>query len=290
VEVAKNIIAETFPQFAKLRVELLGEGWDFRVFEVGERWLFRFPKHETSVTKLNMEHKLLAGLHEWVSLPIPYYEYYGQSRARSGQPFAGYRKLPGVPGDRAEMVDRPQVARLLGLFLDTLHTYPLNRAEEAGVREEMDMVAHWRNRAFEGLKKIVDLEVDTHRLQQYLASNSPSRYEGTPRVVHNDLWTEHVLINPDSGSVNAVIDWGDAAIGDPAVDFAGLYTWYGESWMKSVLEFYPGALDSEVISRARYLATCMAIHGVALGQAVGRPKWIEAGEKVVWWVLASKAS
>jgi aminoglycoside phosphotransferase (APT) family kinase protein len=184
-----------------------------------------------------MEHKLLAGLHEWVSLPIPHYEYYGQSRARSEQPFAGYRKLPGIPGDQAEMVDRPLVARQLGLFLDTLHTYPLNKAEEAGVREQMDMVAHWRNRAFEGLKKIVDFEVNTHRLQHYLVSNSPSRYEGTLRLVHNDMWAEHVLINSHSGSVNAIIDWGDTAIGDPAVDFAGLYTWYGESWMKCVLDF-----------------------------------------------------
>ena len=82
-----------------MRVALLDEGWDFRLFEVGERWLFRFPKHETSVTKLNMERKLLSSLGEWVSLPVPIYEYYGRSRAPSGQPFAGYRKLPGVPGD-----------------------------------------------------------------------------------------------------------------------------------------------------------------------------------------------
>jgi aminoglycoside phosphotransferase (APT) family kinase protein len=269
-----------------MRVELLGEGWDFRLFEVGERWLFRFPKRETSVTKLNMEHKLLSGLGEWVSLPIPNYEYYGRSGASSGQPLAGYRKLPGVPGDLAEMVDRPQVARQLGLFLDTLHTYPLNRAGEAGVREERDMVAHWRNKAFDGLKKIVEFEADTHRLQQYLTSNSPSPFEGTLKLVHNDLWADHILINPQSGAVSGVIDWGDTAIGDPAVDFAGLYTWYGESWLKRVLEFYPGALDSEVISRARYLATCLAIHSVALGQAANRPPWIEAGEKVLRWVFA----
>jgi aminoglycoside phosphotransferase (APT) family kinase protein len=150
----------------------------------------------------------------------------------------------------------------------------------------MDMVAHWRNRAFEGLKTIVDSEVSTHRLQRYLESNSPSRYEGTLRLVHNDLWPEHVLFNPHSGSVNGIIDWGDTAIGDPAVDFAGLYTWYGESWMKCVLEFYPGALDSEVISRARYLATCLAIHSIALGQACSRLQWIEAGRKVLRWVFA----
>jgi aminoglycoside phosphotransferase (APT) family kinase protein len=77
--------------------------------------------------------------------------------------------------------------------------------------------------------------------------------------------------------VSGIIDWGDAAIGDPAVDFAGLYTWYGEIWLESVLESYLGPLDSEVISRTRYLATCFAIHTLALGQDLDRPRWIKAG-------------
>jgi aminoglycoside phosphotransferase (APT) family kinase protein len=285
-EDAKNIITATFPRFRGMRVALLGEGWDFRLFEVGERWLFRFPKHETSVTKLNMERKLLSGLGEWVSLPVPIYEYYGHSRALSDQPFAGYRKLPGVPGDLAEAVDRPLVARQLGLFLDTLHTYPLDSAKGAGVPEVRDMVAHWRNKAFEGLKKIVDFEANAYRLQQYLSNNSPTPFKGTPRLVHNDLWADHVLIDSRSGGVAGIIDWGDTSIGDPAVDFAGLYTWHGESWLKRVLESYPGALDSELITRAHYLATCLAIHNVALGQAISRPEWIEAGERVLRWVLA----
>ena len=29
--------------------------------------------------------------------------------------------------------------------------------------------------------------------------------------------------------VSGIIDWGDAAISDPAVDFVGLFTWYGEN-------------------------------------------------------------
>jgi aminoglycoside phosphotransferase (APT) family kinase protein len=285
-EDAENIITATFPRFRGLRVALLDEGWDFRLFEVGDQWLFRFPKHETSVIKLNMERKLLSGLGEWVSLPVPIYEYYGRASLLSDQLFAGYRKLPGVPGDLAEVVDRPLVTRQLGLFLDTLHTYPLDTAKEAGVPEVRDMVAHWRNKALEGLKKIVDFEVTTYQLHHYLSKNAPSPFEGTPRLVHNDLWAEHVLIDSRSGGVVGIIDWGDTAIGDPAIDFAGLYTWHGESWLKRLLESYPGALDSELISRAHYLATCLAIHNVALGRALGRPEWIEAGENVIRWVLA----
>ncbi len=109
-----------------------------------------------SVTKLIIERKLLSGLGKWVSLPVPIYESSGRSCAFSDQPIAGYRKLPGIPADLAEEADRPLVARQLGLFLDTLHSYPFETAKEAKVPEVRDMVTHWRNKAFEGLKKIVD--------------------------------------------------------------------------------------------------------------------------------------
>lgn len=286
-ESAKAIIAATFPQFRGVRVELLDEGWDFRVFEVDTRWLFRFPKREEGVTKLNMERKLLSGLGEWVSLPVPNYEYFGGSRENSGRPFAGYRKLPGIPGDLSEAVDRHLVARQLGLFLDKLHTYPVDRAREAGVWEEGDLVAHWRDKSFEELNRIVDLQVDLYHLRHYLESDVPSPFEDAPRLVHNDLWAEHILVDLRSGGVSGIIDWGDAAIGDPAVDFAGLYTWYGESWLECVLECYPGTLDSEVISRARYLATCLAIHNITLGRDIRRPRWVKAGEEALQWIFAT---
>ena len=76
---ARAIIIAAFPEFRGARVELLDEGWDFQVFEDDAGWLFRFPKREGGVAKLNMERKLLPGLGEWVSLPVPNYEYFCES-------------------------------------------------------------------------------------------------------------------------------------------------------------------------------------------------------------------
>ena len=270
-----------------MHVELFGEGYDFRVFEVGPRWLFRFPKREACATKLIMECRLLPGLGKWVSLPVPSYEYFGESRESSGRPFAGYRKLPGIAGDVSETVDWHMVARQLGLFLDKLHTYPVDRAREAGVLEQSDLVAHWRDKAFEELNRNVNLNVDIHNLRRYLENDVPSLFEDAPRLVHNDLWAEHILVDLHSGGVSGIIDWGDVVIGDPAVDFAGLYTWCGESWLESVLESYPGTLDSEVISRARYLATCLAIHCITLGRELLRPRWIKVGQEALRLVFST---
>jgi hypothetical protein len=161
-------------------MELLGEGWDFQVFEVDARWLFRFPKREASVAKLNMERKLLSGLGEWVSLPVPSYEYFCESHESPSRPFAGYRKLPGVGGDASKMVDRHEVARQLGVFLARLHTYPVDKAREADVPEARDLVAHWRGNSCEQLQGLDGLNVNLGLLRRYLENDTPMTFQGSP--------------------------------------------------------------------------------------------------------------
>ena len=89
-ERANAIIVAAFPQFRGMEVVSLDEGYDFRIFEVEATWLFRFPKREASVAKLHREHQLLPRLHKAVPLPVPTYEFFGQSNERPGWPFAGY--------------------------------------------------------------------------------------------------------------------------------------------------------------------------------------------------------
>ena len=283
----KSIINTAFPEFRGARVELLDEGWDFQVFEVDERWLFRFPKRESGVAKLNMERKLLSSLGEWVSLPVPNYEYFCESHESLNRPFAGYRKLLGVGGDTAKMVDRREVARQLGVFLARLHTYPVDKAREAGVPETRDLVAYWRGKSCQQLQGLDGLHVNLGLLRRYLENEIPVPFEGSASLVHSDLWALHILVDSRSGRVSGIIDWGDAVIGDPAIDFACLYTWYGESWLESVLAHYTGKLDAEVISRSRYLATCLAIHSITLGRELGRIQWVEAGYAALQFVLAT---
>jgi aminoglycoside 2''-phosphotransferase len=229
------------------------------------------------VAKLSKERKLLPGLGEWVPLPVPEYEYFHESGEGAGRTFGGYRKLPGISGDLSKMVDRRTVARQLGKFLEKLHAYPVEKARDAGVPEERDLVARWRDKSRDQLGGLIDPKVNRSLLQRYLQNDAPPAYDGALSLVHNDLWPEHILVDARSGVANGIIDWGDALIGDPAIDFACLYAWQGESWLKEVLTHYAGNLDPEVIRRARYLATCLAIHNITLGHHDGRALWTEAG-------------
>ena len=274
---AKTIITTALPEFRDARVELLDEGWDFKVFEVEGRWLFRFPKRESGVAKLNMEYKLLSGLREWVSLPVPNYKFFSESHETSCRPFGGYRKLQGIGGDSSKIVDRQETARQLGIFLSRLHTYPVDKAREAGVPEKRDLVVFWRDRSREQLRKLEGLNVNPDLLSRYLENDAPVSFEGVVSLVHNDLWAEHILVDSSSGWVSGIIDWGDTIIAEPAIDFAYLYTWFGKSWLENILVHYTGKLDADVISRSRYLAACLAIHCITLGRKQGRIQWVEAG-------------
>jgi aminoglycoside phosphotransferase (APT) family kinase protein len=280
-ERAQAIISTNFARFRGMHVAFLGEGWDFQVFEVDRNWLFRFPKREESAAKLTKEYQLLSDLEEWVSLPVPNYQYYCESYEGSSWPFAGYNKLPGTPADVAETVDWPSVARQLGHFLADLHAYPIDRAEEAGVPNERDRLAQWCDESLTELDGVAELPVDRRDLSSYLESDVPGRFDDTPRLVHNDLWAEHVLIDPHTRRVSGIIDWGDAAIGDPTVDLAGVYAWHGEQGLRDVLTHYTGTLDPDIICRARYLTTCLAIHNIKLGQDLGHALWIRAGQKAL---------
>ena len=51
-----------------------------------------------------------------------------------------------------------------------------------------------------------------------------------------------------------IVDWADAAITDPAVDFAGLGIWLGPSFVHEVLNVYTGSSDEGTFHRAMFLA------------------------------------
>jgi len=47
-------------------------------------------------------------------------------------------------------------------------------------------------------------------------------YGFTPRLIHGDIDPRNILIDA-SGYIVGLIDWGEAAVGDPALDYGGLF-------------------------------------------------------------------
>ena len=73
-------------------------------------------------------------------------------------------------------------------------------------------------------------------------------------LVHGDISGFHTLIGPD-GSLRGVIDFGYAAIGDPALDLAGVLNDRSRAFLGGVVAHYPRPLDPEAPVRAEaYIA------------------------------------
>ncbi|MBO2453038.1 aminoglycoside phosphotransferase family protein [Actinomadura barringtoniae] len=72
-----------------------------------------------------------------------------------------------------------------------------------------------------------------------------------PVLLHNDLKGEHLLVD-EAGRVSGVLDWTDAAVGDPAEDVAGLAISVGAEAAARVAAAY----GPEVVARGLFLARC----------------------------------
>lgn len=78
------------------------------------------------------------------------------------------------------------------------------------------------------------------RLRQYLHRISDTAYRGSPVLLHGDFWPENILWKGQI--IAAVLDWEDAAIGDPLSDVAccalELRYKFGKSRMQEFIQAY----------------------------------------------------
>jgi len=59
-----------------------------------------------------------------------------------------------------------------------------------------------------------------HMAEDMLRSLAPQLENVRPALLHGDLGDQEIFVDPRSGAVTAIVDWGDALSGDPLYDFA----------------------------------------------------------------------
>ncbi|MFK0153369.1 aminoglycoside phosphotransferase family protein [Streptomyces sp. NPDC090499] len=131
-----------------------------------------------------------------------------------------------IPGGTAEEHDVSAVgeADLAGL-LTGLREVPVRQAETLGVpRTPPRSLEALRRMAVPAAERLAAAdEFDASRLLQLTPPGAAqlAAQPGTAVLVHHDLKGEHLVVSAD-GRVRGVLDWTDAAVGDPAEDIAGL--------------------------------------------------------------------
>ena len=212
------------PELLGVSVETVTEiegGWDYVVFEVNGAWIVRIPRRPEVRAWLLKETRLLPELAPTLPLPVPAFEV---NHGDSALPFVAYRRIEGDPIDQLlELpVDLREMGERLGRFLASLHGFPAARAGELTRTDRTTWMRELRLLRDEGEATVFPLLSPEERVRaQRMFDNffeSSASVEAT--LVHADLGPDHILCARDS--VTGVIDWSDACVGDPAIDFGWL--------------------------------------------------------------------
>ena len=200
----------------------------------------------------------------------------GMREVRDGRAFLGtvHELVPGTPvpvGLRGAA--RERLCTDIGRFLAALHAVPAARAKRAGAPERDLWPDLYRGLIEETLPQLGP----NARAWLSRAAVDFLRAGGTrnaPRVlVHGDIQQTHLLAD-DDGALSGVIDFGEAQVADPALDFAGVLNHLGWRDLKRVWMAYGaagGQLDREVERRTRFYIAVVPIYRVIYGEAAEGP-------------------
>lgn len=248
------------PKLAEQPLRELGRGLDNVAHVVGDA-AGDLVLRVADGPEVRREAALLRVLAPRLPLPIPAPRF-----ADTDEGVLAYPLLPGRP--LLGRVPAPGVAAQLGRFLRALHA--IDPADVAGLVavEEADP-EEWLAE-LHGPAALIDA----------VRSAVPEPAGPRPAVLcHADLGAEHVL--DQDGELTGVIDWSDAAVTDPALDFARLYRDFGPAFLAESLDAYGGLPGAG--PRIEFFARCAAIEDLRYGVTSGRTEYADsAGRSLAW--------
>lgn len=222
-EIVCGLIAEQFPQWAGLKVvALVPGGWDNRSFRLGDEMLVRLPSARRYAGQPETEAAWLSYLAERLPLPVPESLELGRPGNGYPYPWSVQRWIPGAPVD-LENGNPCRVAAELAGFLRALQAVDPAGGPEPGPRNfyrgaHLTVYARETAECLAELEGRIDIEAASRVWYEAVSASIPEK----PVWVHGDVSAGNLL--QKAGRLNAVIDFGCVAVGDPACDLAAAYT------------------------------------------------------------------
>lgn len=224
-DLVRALIVDQVPHLADLPVvPVVSSGTDNAMYRLGDRLAVRLPRRIEAVRLIEKEQRILPGLTDLpVAVPLPHHR--GAPSVRFPYPFSVVDWIEGTPAELAHLADTVAAAQRLAAFLKALRARDAQNGPIAGPANHnrgvpLSEICAVTHRCIDALAD----EIDAPRAHEmWQAARDAAPHDGPPQWLHGDLKAENLLAR--DGKLVAVIDWGLAAVGDPAVDLAVLWTW-----------------------------------------------------------------
>lgn len=254
-------------------------GLDFQVVLAadaeGERWILRFPRREDVLPSVAHEKRILELIAPLVTVEVPVW-------IVATNELIAYKALSGVPAGTIDIeakcylwaIDEKNVPdqfhetlvhETLARGLVSLHRVSLAKAHAAGLsipiaeevraamKQRMDVVRS----EFEVGRELWD------RWQRWLQNDA--LWPEETALIHGDLHAGHILID-ERTRVTGFIDWTEAAVTDPAVDFVAQYRTFGEDALDKLIAAYAKAGGRVWRGMADHVIELTASYPVAIAE------------------------
>jgi hypothetical protein len=228
----------------------IDEGYDFLVAVVDGEWVFRFPRREGVERTLELEIELLPVLAPALPVAVPSFEHVSREPL-----FVAYPLLRGVP-----LVDEDGDGVLA--FLRALHAVEPSRLPV----ERRNWIEDYQEQCAEFERLVLPLlDADRRADAKRLFDEAETLVGFEPALVHADIGPPHLLVRDER--LVGVIDWSDARLGDPAIDYAWSLNGPFAGW----------DVDPELRRRARFYHRLGPWYEAHYGLFTNRPAHVERG-------------
>ncbi|MFA6255385.1 MAG: aminoglycoside phosphotransferase family protein [Patescibacteria group bacterium] len=225
----KTIIIADYPSLKIKSTKIINNGWDFLALEINNKYIFRFPRQQTSelidyknnIERMRAEIRVLNGLKNKISLQIPKVKYVGKKFA-----YFGYQKINGQKLSMSiikKLNDRQynQLVADVAKFLKEIHkALSLKQAKKLGVLyENYDSYHQLITSKIIRPKKITD-----QKIYNFIVDTVKEYKKMIPKkqlnvFLYNDLHGDNMAFDKSRGRLNGIFDFSDVMIGDIHLDF-----------------------------------------------------------------------
>lgn len=219
-------------------------GIDFTVAFVqdiaNQQWVLRIPRRQGMTEQIDKEKRILELAKKYLSVNVPDWKI--ASERMIAYPLLADSPALTFDGNTHEVtwhIDKHSLAYVQSLAktLVDLHSIKVKDVEKSQLKimNPSDLRPEIAHRLQLIKSEMGISETLETRYNKWL--DNDALWPNFTRFVHGDLYAGHVLTTKD-GLVSGIIDWSTAHMSDPAIDFSGHASVFGEESLKLLITEY----------------------------------------------------